>query len=167
MDHLNQMSKEEFINTFKNVVEYTPETATFLVLHRPFQCVDSIILGVSKYLDQQNGQKLRDILNSHPDLCGRLAMQNKLSIESTSEQSGTGLLGLSPKDQQRISELNAMYRSSFGFPFVICVRLSNFKLIMYELERRLKNSSEVELINGIEQVKKIAALRIRDICAKL
>lgn len=53
MDKLNQMKEVDFENLFKNVVEYTPETSTFLVLHRPFKSVDSIILGVSTFLDQQ------------------------------------------------------------------------------------------------------------------
>lgn len=59
------------------------------------------------------------------------------------------------------------YRDAFGFPFVICVRLSNFEMIISEMKKRCQNTAADELSNGIEEVKKIAALRIHDICSKV
>jgi OHCU decarboxylase len=106
----------------------------------------------------------------HPDLAGKLAVQGNLTPESTSEQSNAGLLNL-PKDEfDRLSSFNRQYNTKFRFPFVICVGENKKDAIFNGIQERLKNSPEIELENGIEQVKRIVNLRLNKLvkdCNKL
>lgn len=56
-----------------------------------------------------------------------------------------------------------MYKAKFGFPFVICARLNNKDAILVAIRTRLANDENQELKSGIEEVKKIMLLRMKDL----
>ena len=56
--------------------------------------------------------------------------------------------------------LNAAYKKKFGFPFIIAVRLYTKEGIFFEFERRLRNDTATEYANGLENVFRIARLRL-------
>jgi 2-oxo-4-hydroxy-4-carboxy-5-ureidoimidazoline decarboxylase len=58
---------------------------------------------------------------------------------------------------------NAAYKSKFGFPFVICARLNKKAAILAGFETRLKNSREQEIKTALEEIFKIAELRLHDL----
>ncbi|CAG2064500.1 unnamed protein product, partial [Timema podura] len=66
-----------------------------------------------------------------------------------------GLHKLTPEDKRDIDQLNKRYKEKFGFPFVICARENKANAILLGLKRRLDNSKESELEEGIQEVKKI------------
>lgn len=55
------------------------------------------------------------------------------------------------------------YKEKFGFPFVICARENKATAIFTAIQKRLDNEKLQELQNGINEVKKISALRIAQI----
>lgn len=61
--------------------------------------------------------------------------------------------------------MNEMYKKKFEFPFVICSRLNNKEGISKQIRMRLSNDKNVELKHGIEEVKKIVLLRMKDLVA--
>ena len=56
-----------------------------------------------------------------------------------------------------------LFRSKFGFPFIIAVRDNTKAQIMAAFEKRLANEREVEFATACRQVERIAELRIRQI----
>jgi len=58
---------------------------------------------------------------------------------------------------------NESYRNRFGFPFVICARLNKKDAILAAFDRRLTHSRDEEIRVALEEIFKIAALRLRDI----
>ena len=58
------------------------------------------------------------------------------------------------------------YKSKFGFPFVICARQNKKEAILQGIQKRMNNDADVELCNGIEEVKKICFLRLTSILEK-
>jgi OHCU decarboxylase len=70
---------------------------------------------------------------------------------------------LTPDEVQRFQNYNAEYQARFGFPFVICARLNKKEAILKGFETRLKNSREQELRTALEEIYKIAYLRLQDI----
>ena len=96
----------------------------------------------------------------HPDLAGKLACQCELTADSTAEQSNAGLLNLPQDEFNRLNSMNEQYKQKFGFPFVICVGENKKRGIFDGIERRLRNTPQAELQNGIEQVKRIMRLRL-------
>ena len=102
------------------------------------------------------------LLRAHPDLAGKLAMTGALTRSSSREQSGARLDQCSPEEFAAFTELNARYREKFGFPFILAVRDHDRAAILRIFSNRVENDSETELTEALQQVNRIAALRIAD-----
>nr|CAD7593285.1 unnamed protein product [Timema genevievae] len=107
-----------------------------------------------------------EVLRCHPDLAGRLSEEGKLTAESAREQHAAGLHKLTLENKRDIDQLNKRYKEKFGFPFVICARENKANAILLGLKRRLDNSKESELEEGIQEVKKICRLRICELVSQ-
>ncbi|XP_020902075.1 2-oxo-4-hydroxy-4-carboxy-5-ureidoimidazoline decarboxylase-like [Exaiptasia diaphana] len=160
---VNQLSNEDFISQFGNVVECTSLCAAAVAGNRPFLNFNDLYRNLCDFIDALPSSGRAGILRSHPDLAGRLAKANALTVESTQEQASAGLSNLTKEEMQLIDKYNQDYRQKFGFPFVICARLNNKERIINALKARLVNDLEQELNTGIEEVKKIMLLRLKDI----
>ena len=60
----------------------------------------------------------------------------------------------------RFQALNEAYRDRFGFPFVMAVRGRNRREILDEFARRLDNSYQLEFETALQEIHKIARLRL-------
>jgi OHCU decarboxylase len=103
------------------------------------------------------------LLNAHPDLAGRLAVRGELTAESTSEQAGAGLDKCSPDEFRRFTELNDAYKAKFGFPFILAVKGKSRAEILRNFEHRIHNKPETEFRTALNEVHKIALLRLHDL----
>jgi 2-oxo-4-hydroxy-4-carboxy-5-ureidoimidazoline decarboxylase len=56
--------------------------------------------------------------------------------------------------------VNNAYRSKFGFPYIVCVRRHTKDSILRDFERRLPNDARAETQKSIEEICRIAALRV-------
>lgn len=164
IEDVNSLSADEFKDLFKNVVELWPNAGDAVVLQRPFAHLHNLIFAFVDYLDNLNLNDKVAVLQSHPDLAGKLLTENKLSEESAAEQAFAGLNRLTDQQQLDLVELNQEYANKFGFPFVICVRQTNkIEHILSGIRERLPNNRNDEIINGIDQVKNICQIRIESI----
>ncbi len=103
------------------------------------------------------------LIRAHPDLVGRAALAGTLTRESTGEQTSAGLGKLTPEEIETFQKSNKAYRDKFGFPFVICARLNKKEAILNGCKVRLNNSREQEIKAALEEIFKIAELRLRDL----
>jgi OHCU decarboxylase len=103
------------------------------------------------------------LICAHPDLVGKIALAGQLTKESSNEQAGAGLNKLTTMEIDLFQKQNSAYKNKFGFPFVICARLNKKEAILAGFERRLKNSRESEVKTALEEIFKIAELRLRDL----
>ncbi|WP_325233570.1 2-oxo-4-hydroxy-4-carboxy-5-ureidoimidazoline decarboxylase, partial [Sphingobium sp.] len=74
-----------------------------------------------------------------------------------------GLQRLSPEEYERFHDLNRRYRERFGFPFIICVRLTDKAGILAAMQERLANERSTEINNALVQIGEITRLRLEDI----
>jgi 2-oxo-4-hydroxy-4-carboxy-5-ureidoimidazoline decarboxylase len=102
------------------------------------------------------------LLRAHPELADRLARQSQLTAESTREQAGVGLDRLAGPELEEFQKLNDAYRQKFYFPFIICARLNARDAILAAMRARLANSPEVEHTAALDEIGKIAWLRLQD-----
>ena len=58
--------------------------------------------------------------------------------------------------------LNSAYRERFGFPFIICVRLTDKAGILAAMEQRLTRSRDAEFAEALAQIGEIVRLRLED-----
>lgn len=70
---------------------------------------------------------------------------------------------LSSDEASHMARLNQSYKDRFGFPFVICAQMNDKSKIIYQLTARCQNERGVELECGIEEVKRICRLRLRNL----
>jgi 2-oxo-4-hydroxy-4-carboxy-5-ureidoimidazoline decarboxylase len=145
------------------VYEHSSWVAEAAWRHRPFASLDGVH-GVMDSIVQGAGQSRQiTLIKAHPELAGRLAGSGQLTAESRSEQAQAGLSSLSENLNKRMLELNESYQKKFGFPFIICARLNNVATILQAMENRLTNSGETEFKTALQEISKIARLRLADI----
>lgn len=104
-----------------------------------------------------------DLIAAHPELAGRMARGTRLTAASREEQASAGLERLTRDELARLEQLNRAYRKRFGFPFVICARRQDKYSIFAALERRLRNDREAEIAIALNEIAKIARLRLQQI----
>ncbi len=156
---LNRLSREDFVRVVGPVFEHSPWIATEAAGRRPFPSVDELHRAMCAVVRAAPPEKQLALVRAHPDLAGRA----KLTAPSAREQAGAGLLELAPEEAALLQQRNAAYREKFGFPFVICARLNRKEAIVAALARRLGHSPEEELQTALEEIFKIAGLRLRDL----
>lgn len=96
-------------------------------------------------------------------MAGRELTSGSLTIESQQEQRQAGFTTLTSGERETLVLLNSQYKTKFGFPFVICAKMSDKYKIMEEMNSRLQNDPSQELLKGIEEVKKICHLRVQEL----
>lgn len=102
------------------------------------------------------------LIRAHPELAGKAAIDRTLTEASAAEQASAGLDRLTEDEFSRFHALNAAYRERFGFPFIICVRLTDKAGILAAMEARLANDRETEIATAIAQIGEIVRLRLED-----
>jgi 2-oxo-4-hydroxy-4-carboxy-5-ureidoimidazoline decarboxylase len=157
---LNRMSQEEFVRVVGPVFEHSPWIAAEAAVKRPFANTDEMHRQLCQAARVAPQEKQLGLIKAHPDLaaCGTL------TAESTREQISAGLDKLQTEEKSAIQSQNQAYREKFGFPFVICARLNNKDSIAEAFTRRLTHSRDEEIQTALEEIFKIAALRLRDLC---
>ena len=103
------------------------------------------------------------LLRSHPDLAGKLAVADALTAASATEQEGAGLAACTADEFERFQTLNAAYKERFGFPFIVAVAGYHRTEILEIFGRRVGNDQDTELREALEQVHRIALLRLQNL----
>lgn len=101
------------------------------------------------------------LLRAHPDLAGKLAVRGGLTPESGTEQASAGLDRCTPAEFAEFQRLNEAYRARFGFPFIIAVRGLDRAAILDAFRHRIGNDRASEFREALDQVHRIARLRLR------
>ncbi|MGI8966100.1 MAG: 2-oxo-4-hydroxy-4-carboxy-5-ureidoimidazoline decarboxylase [Limisphaerales bacterium] len=162
---INSLSREEFIRLIGPVFEHSPWITEATWEKRPFANLDQVHFGLCQTVWNANEAEKIKLIQAHPDLVGRAALSGTLTSESNREQTSAGLDKLSPDEIAEFQKLNQNYRDKFNFPFVICARLNKKEAILTGFEKRLQNSREEEIKTALEEISKIAYLRLQDMVA--
>jgi 2-oxo-4-hydroxy-4-carboxy-5-ureidoimidazoline decarboxylase len=160
---LNELDEKKFVQIVGPVFEHSPWIAEETWTKKPFANFEYLQLALCETVKKSGVEKQLALIRAHPDLVGRAALAGTLTSASTNEQAGAALNKLSPEEILLFQKNNAAYKEKFGFPFVICARLNKKEVILAGFERRLKNSHEQEIKTALEEIFKIAELRLRDL----
>jgi 2-oxo-4-hydroxy-4-carboxy-5-ureidoimidazoline decarboxylase len=160
---LNFLSRAEFTRVVGPVFEHSPWIAEAAWAQRPFINLDQLHAALCAVVRGAGEERQLALIRAHPDLVGRLALGGQLTRESTHEQASAGLDRLTAEEVGLFQQNNAAYQARFGFPFVICARLNKKAAILSGFQARLKNSPEQEVAAALEEIYKIAELRLPDL----
>ena len=159
---LNAMDRAAFVGAVGFAFEGSPWVMERAFDAQPFADVPNLHRAAVEVLGQASPAERLALIRAHPELAGKAAIAGKLTAESRSEQAGAGLDQLTEAEFARFHELNAAYGVRFGFPFIICVRLSDKASILAAMERRLLNSADEETVEAIKQIGLIGLIRLTE-----
>ena len=163
LTQLNSLSRDGFIHVIGPVFEHSPWIAEATWVQRPFGSVEALHAALCETVRNSGEERQLVLIRAHPDLVGKLALAGRLTKESTGEQASAGLDKLSPEEVDLFQTNNAAYQAKFGFPFIICARLNKKEAILNGFKVRLQNTREQEIKTALEEIGKIAYLRLQDI----
>jgi len=158
-----RMTEADFIARFGFLFEHSPWVVERAASRRPF---DDLYEELMQVVREATPSERLALIRSHPELAGKAAIDRTLTAESTAEQASAGLDRLTSQEYDRLHSLNTAYRDRFGFPFVICVRLTDKQGILSAMESRLQNDINTELDTAITEVGKIVRLRLDEVLVK-
>lgn len=167
LETLNAASDEDFLRELGGIYEHSEWVASKVMGQRPFRDLSSLASAMRQTVDRSDLSDQLKLIRNHPDLAGKLARAGDLTAASTREQSELGLDRLEEDEFVQFSKLNADYHLKFGFPFVICARLTTRQGMLDAFDRRLKGNGDSEVKTAIHEIHEIARLRLKDLVRDL
>src|SRR5258706_14253810 len=165
LSDLNACSKDDFVAALSNVFEYSPWIAEQAASARPFAGVKPLFEAMKAAVDRAAPELRLALIKAHPDLANKTQRAAGLTAESSAEQNSVGLDRLSDAEYEAFERVNNAYRAKFGFPYIVCVRRHTKDSILRDFERRLPNDAKTEIQTSIDEICRIAALRIDQLVA--
>jgi 2-oxo-4-hydroxy-4-carboxy-5-ureidoimidazoline decarboxylase len=163
---LNACSKADFVAALANIFEYSPWIAEHAASARPFAGVKQLFEAMkAAAVDRAPSELQLALIKAHPDLANKTQRAAGLTAESNAEQNSVGLDRLSDAEYAAFERVNNAYRAKFGFPYIVCVRRHTKDSILRDFERRLPNDAMAETRKSVEEICRIAALRVDQLVA--
>ncbi len=159
----SSLSRDEFVAAFADIYEHSPwvaEKAFDLGQDASIDQVATLHQRMSDILLSADHQSQLTLINAHPDLAGKAAVQGQLTQASTDEQAGAGIHHCTAEEFARFTELNEAYKTKFKFPFIMAVKGSNRHQILAAFETRIHNSADAEFKCALDEINKIALFRL-------
>ncbi|GGX45788.1 2-oxo-4-hydroxy-4-carboxy-5-ureidoimidazoline decarboxylase [Saccharospirillum salsuginis] len=160
----SQLGREDFIQTFADIYEHSPWVAERTYdggIDANCDHIETLHALMAKVLLNAERDEQLALINAHPDLAGKAAVQGELTQASTSEQAGAGISQCTPEEFERFTSLNKAYKDKFGFPFIMAVKGSNRHAILASFEERIHNDPADEFDRALAEINKIALFRLQ------
>ncbi len=161
INKINKLTKSEFVKVFANIFENAGWIAEKLYNQKPFNSFEELSLKMINIFENSSKEKKLEILNAHPDLADK-AKITLLTPDSKKEQNSAGLDQCTEEEFSEFKKLNKTYKK-FGFPFIMSIKNKNKIEILNNFRKRINSELEIEFNEAVEQVKKIASLRLEDL----
>ena len=159
------MERAKFIKQYGGLYENSPHIAIEIYeLH----CLDTLSplerLSLMKdYVNNMDKELKMELILEHPELGMKKGHPKNLTAHSKEEQKRAGLDSLSGSEYDLLSGLNKDYINKFKFPFIIAVSGLTKEEVFGNIQVRLKNNVEVEFDTAINEIHKIAELRLQSL----
>jgi OHCU decarboxylase len=160
----SSLSREDFVQAFADIYEHSPwvaEKAYDLGQGTDLDDIETLHARMSDILLSADHAMQLALINAHPDLAGKAAVQGQLTEASTNEQAGAGIHQCTSDEFARFTELNDAYKAKFAFPFIMAVKGSNRHQILAAFETRIHNSADTEFACALAEINKIAMFRLQ------
>lgn len=156
IDRLNEVNQAQFIEILGEIFEHSPWIAEKAANAKPFSSLHHLHQEMVQVVESSSTEQRLALIQAHPNLGDRVEM----SDDSIQEQKGAGLKNLTGEEYNNFITMNKNYMDKFGFPFIIAVRGKNKHEIYQAMEVRIHNEKETEFRTALEQIYKIAQLRL-------
>ena len=164
INKINKLSQSEFIKVFANIFENARWIAEELYKQKPFGDFNELSSKMMNIFEMSSKEEKLKILNDHPDL-GNKTKISSLTQDSLKEQKTVGLDQCTSEEFNEFKKLNDAYKK-FGFPFILAIKGKSKIEILNNFRKRINSESQIEFEEAINQVKKIASLRLKELNSK-
>ena len=157
------LDRAAFIEAYGGIYEHSPwvaETVYDAGIGQADDTAAALAGRMGQVVDAAGAAAGLALLRAHPELAGRLAVAGSLTAESTAEQASAGLDRCTPEEFAEFHALNERYIARFGFPFIVAVRGLSRQDILGAFRSRAGNDRETEFATALQQVHRIARLRL-------
>ena len=161
INKINKLSQSEFIKVFANIFENARWIAEELYKQKPFKDFNELSSKIMNIFDTSSKEKKLKILKDHPDL-GDKTKISSLTADSQKEQKNAGLDMCTKEEFNEFKKLNNTYKK-YGFPFILAVEGKNKIEILNNFRKRINFEPQIEFEEAVNQVKKIASLRLKNL----
>lgn len=155
---------KDIVELLGGIYEHSPWVAETLVQDldalKSLKTVTELASSMKKIVDVASREQKMALLCAHPDLCEKVTKLKELTKESQEEQSKAGLQSMEGEELEKFTLMNTKYRDTFKFPFILAVRNATKYTVLSALEGRVVNPPEKEFSTALEQVHKIAWMRL-------
>lgn len=160
-------SKAKYIEVFKELYEHSPwviqNVYEEVKSDEKFNEIENFHTLLCNEMLNANDFLKMNLIKAHPMLAGKQAQNGELTDFSTNEQKSAGLNNCTKEEIELFNELNKKYFEKFDFPYILAVKGKNKEEVIKDFTTRLENSYEVEKQTALEQINKIALIRIKGI----
>ncbi len=160
LSDLDACRTDDFVEALANIFEYSPWIAERAASARPFAGVNQLFAAMKAAVDHAAPELRLALIKAHPDLANKTQRAAGLTAESNAEQNSAGLDRLSDAEYEAFERVNNAYRAKFGFPYIVSVRRHTKDSILRDFERRLPNDVKTEMQKSVDEICRIAALRM-------
>ena len=164
---LAQDSAEKFLETFKNLYEHSPwfveQSLESVLANEKYNSLKAFHQLLCEIMLSSNHDLQDNLIIAHPLLAGKKAQNNELTDFSTTEQKSAGLNDCTEDEIKLFEKLNEEYFEKFNFPFIMAVKEKNKSAIIASFLERKNNTRDQERTNALNEINKIAWLRIKEI----
>ena len=166
LSEVNQMSREQFTDTFGSLVQGPPWMVERAFDQRPFADTRDLRRAFGEALFAGSETEQLELISSYPDLGAVALGTGDGDDESLTDQSTLGLHRLDESTHTEFTRLTGEYRERFGFPLIICVRdRSSAQQLLEQGWQRLENSPTSERATALVEISRISAHRFDDLVA--
>jgi OHCU decarboxylase len=152
--------RDVFVRRYGGIYEHSPWVAEETYADAGGATTEQLAHLFSACVNNAPRERQLALICAHPDLAGRAAIAGELTADSTDEQQSAGIDQCTADEFEHFQSLNGQYRDKFGFPFVMAVRNSDRHKILAAFEARISHDSETEFNTAIEEIHKIARMRL-------
>ena len=160
-----KMEGKKIINLLKGIYEHSAWVPEKLLSENisEIKTKEELELMMKKIVDNSTETEKLNLIKAHPELGKKLQKKEKLTKFSKEEQKSAGLDQCSDEEFEILTNLNNTYRSKFEFPFILAVKGLNKNQIIDNMKKRVNNSKSEEFKTAMNEIHKIAQLRIKDL----
>lgn len=160
-------SKDKYLEVFKELYEHSPwviqNVYEIVKSDKKFDDIEKFHALLCEEMLAANDFLRMNLIKAHPMLAGKEAQKGELTDFSTNEQKSAGLNSCTKEEIELFNKLNRNYFEKFNFPYILAVKGKNKEEIIEDFNTRLENSYEKEKQIALEQINKIALIRIKGI----
>ena len=154
--------KSEFITLFESIYEHSDWVIKSVIEDKSNipNTLNELTSVMKKVVNKSSDNLKLKLLRAHPELGIKKSQLSSLTELSQEEQKSAGLDQCSEEEYEEIKSLNKLYKEKFKFPFIIAVKGLNRLDIIKSMKKRVNNNYKEEFLTAINEVHKIAKIRL-------